>query len=67
MGLFFPIAGKAARGLKPQRVVLVVLDDTEPPLQFFTKLRLDGRERGLRELAVRKLVEEEASNDPGVA
>jgi TIR domain len=54
---------RAARGLKPRRVVLITLDDTEPPLQFFTKLRLDGRERGLRELAIRKLVEEEAIKD----
>jgi hypothetical protein len=54
---------RASRKLKPRRVVLIMLDQTEPPLQFFTKIRLDGRERGLRELAVRKLVEEEPSDD----
>lgn len=50
---------RQANGLKPNRVVLIDLDGTEVPIRFTEKLRLTGEDRGSRELAIRKLVEDE--------
>jgi hypothetical protein len=47
------------RGLTPTRVILLALDDTQPPIQFTGKLWSAGQDRTQRELAFRKLVEEE--------
>jgi hypothetical protein len=49
------------QGLKPSRVVLLMLDETEPPIRFVNRLRQDARDRTQRELSVRKLVEQETS------
>ena len=55
---------RQANGLKPTRVVLLMLDNTEPPIQFFSLLRQSGLDRPQRELSIRRLVEEE--HDTGV-
>ena len=55
--------GRQAKGLKPTRVVLLMLDDTEPPIQFTNLLRQGGLDRPQRELSIRKLVEEEHDAD----
>ena len=47
------------KGEKPSRVVLICLDDTEPPIRFTGKLRLQGNAREHRDLSIRKLIEEE--------
>jgi hypothetical protein len=47
------------RGLTPTRVILLALDDTQPPIQFTGKLWSAGQDRTQRELTIRKLVEEE--------
>jgi hypothetical protein len=39
--------------------VLIVIDETEAPIQFVGRIRLDGKERPLRELSIRKLIGEE--------
>ncbi len=51
--------GRQAKGQKPSRVVLLMLDDTEPPIQFTDLLCQDRRDRAKRELTIRRLVEEE--------
>jgi hypothetical protein len=55
--------GRQAKGLKPARVVLLMLDDTEPPIQFTNLLRQGGLDRTQRELSIRRLVEEEHDTD----
>jgi len=55
--------GRQAKGLKPARVVLLMLDNTEPPIQFTNLLRQGGLDRTQRELSIRKLVEEERDAD----
>jgi len=47
------------KGLKPTRIVLLMTDDTEPPIRFTNKLRLNARDRSQRELCIRRLVAEE--------
>jgi hypothetical protein len=54
---------RQAHGLKPARVVLLMLDDTEPPIQFTNLLRQGGHDRAQRELSVRRLVEEERDDE----
>lgn len=51
---------RQASGRTPRRIVLLMLDDTEPPLRVITRLHLMGRERPERELAIRRLIEQEA-------
>ena len=55
--------GRQAKGLKPARVVLLMLDNTEPPIQFTNLLRQGGLDRTQRELSIRRLVEEERDAD----
>ena len=50
---------RQAQGLKPTRVVLLMLDETEPPIQFFNLLRLNGKNREQRENSIRKVIAEE--------
>ena len=50
---------KKTKGLKPSRIVLLVLDDTEPPIRFTGNLRLNGKDRDKRDLSIRRLIEEE--------
>jgi hypothetical protein len=50
---------RQAAGKSPRRVVLLLLDDTEPPLRAVTRLHMSGRERTERELSIRRLVEQE--------
>jgi len=50
---------RQSRGEKPTRVVLVAIDQAEPPIRFVGKLRLSGDDRMKRELSIRKLIEEE--------
>ena len=54
---------RQAKGLKPRRVVLLMLDETEPPIQFTSLLRQSGRDRMQRELSIRRLIEEECDTD----
>jgi hypothetical protein len=49
-----------AKGLKPTRVILLTLDDSEAPLRFTGKLRLAGNDRERRELSILRLIKEEA-------
>ncbi|MBD3306832.1 TIR domain-containing protein, partial [candidate division KSB3 bacterium] len=51
---------RQASGQKPSRIVLIALDQTDVPIRFIDTLRLDGQERGQRELAVQRLVQQEA-------
>lgn len=55
---------RQAAGRAPNRIVLLVLDDTEAPLRMITRLHLAGRERSERELAIRKLIEQEPEPQP---
>ncbi len=50
---------RQAKGLKPERVVLLTMDDTEVPIRSTGKLRLRGDDREKRELSVKRLIEEE--------
>lgn len=50
---------RQAKGLRPRRVILLMLDETEPPIRFTNLLRQSGRDRMQRELSIRRLVEEE--------
>jgi hypothetical protein len=54
---------RQVKRLKPARVVLLMLDDTEPPIRFTNLLRQEGRDRTQRELSIRRLVEEEHDAD----
>jgi hypothetical protein len=58
---------RQAKGLKPRRVILLMLDETEPPIRFTNLLRQSGRDRMQRELCIRRLIEEEhdTSVNPG--
>lgn len=51
-----------AKGLKPSRVIIVTLDDTEAPIRFTGKLRLAGNDRERRELSILRLIKEEADS-----
>ena len=51
---------RQARGEKPSRIVLITLDQTEVPIRFIDSLRLNGQDRGQRELAIQRLIKEEA-------
>ncbi len=51
---------RQANGQKPSRIVLIALDQTEVPIRFIDTLRLNGQVRGQRELAVQRLVQQEA-------
>jgi hypothetical protein len=50
---------RQSRGEKPTRVVMIMTDETEPPIRCVGKLRLPGEDRSKRELSIRKLIEEE--------
>ncbi|MGE5754982.1 MAG: hypothetical protein ACM35G_04590, partial [Planctomycetaceae bacterium] len=49
----------APKGQKPRRVILLKLDETEPPIPYFGKLFQFGKDRTQRELSIRKIIEEE--------
>ena len=53
---------RMSNGLRPHRVILITLDDTEPPIRFVGKLRLPGADREQRDLSIRRLVEEETDS-----
>lgn len=48
---------------KPSRIVLLALDQTERPIRFSDYLYLNGKSRKDRELAVQRVVEDEATRD----
>ena len=50
---------RQAKGLKPSRVVLITLDETEPPIRFINRLWQAGHDRANRDLTVRRLLEQE--------
>ena len=50
---------RQSKGLNPHRIVFISVDDTKPPLQFTGFLRLMGKDRVQRELAVMRLLKEE--------
>jgi TIR domain len=54
---------RQAKGLNPKRVVLLMLDDAEPPIRFSNMLRQAAGDRSERELSIRRLVEEERDAD----
>ena len=51
---------RQSKGLKPERVILLSLDDTEAPIRFTGKLHLPGDSREKRDLSMRRLIEEES-------
>jgi hypothetical protein len=50
---------RSLKRLKPSRIVLLTLDETEPPLLFTNTLRASGAKRPERELSIRKVLESE--------
>ncbi len=52
---------RQADGLKPRRIILVTLDESEVPIRFTDTLRQLGRERDQCELAVLTMLREESS------
>jgi hypothetical protein len=46
---------------KPERIILLTVDSTAPPLRFTDALRTSGANRPERELSIRKLLESEKS------
>lgn len=50
------------KGLKPTRVVLLMTDDSEPPIRFTNKLRMEAADRTQRELCMRRLIAEEENS-----
>ena len=51
------------KGLKPRRIVLLMTDDTDPPIRVTSKLRMAATDRSARELAIRRLIAEEEADD----
>ena len=47
------------KGLKPKRIILVVIDSSLAPLRFTDALRPSGSTRTDRELCIRRLLESE--------
>ena len=56
--LEFALDSKAASG-RPSRVVLVELDEAQPPLRAASLMRAKGNSRELLHLCVRRLIEQE--------
>lgn len=50
---------RQAKGQKPERIVLITLDETEVRLRFTTTLHLCGIDRRDRELSIQRLLQEE--------
>lgn len=47
------------KGEKPTRVIVLKIDDEEPPITTTNNIQIDGKSRELRELGVSKLIEQE--------
>jgi len=50
---------RSLKGHKPNRIILLAVDPTAPPLRFTDALRPSGANRTDRELSIRKILESE--------